>query len=196
MTYHSEALGRYANGVGLVLYDGFQVLKESITRSKNQLEAISALTPIQKQFIATLVDTEVAVGYFLKLRNERRAWTAYLAVKMKYRGDLAYLAELIAHHPPSRSLNANTITHALDLRWSVMAQGVVAYTLLRDIRTYLRNEKSIVEVDCILRHGPILPFDVPHPFVECGAKPMRRGVWRWPQIDDEPTVDRLSTAPK
>lgn len=193
---NSAVLGRYAKGVGLVLYDGFHILKESITGSKSQLEAISALTPIQKQFIGTLVDTEVAVGYFLKLRNGRRAWTAYLAVKMKYQGDLAYLAELIAHHPPSRSLNANTITHALDLRWSVMAQGLVAYALLRDIRPYLRNEKSIVEVDCILRHGPIVPLDVPHPFNGCGAKLLRRGVWYWPQIDDEPALDRLSTAPK
>jgi hypothetical protein len=196
MPGHSDTLERYANGVGLVRYDGFNVLKESITNSRSQLKAIADLTPIQKQFIGTLVDTEVAVGYFLKLRHGKRAWTAYLAVKMKYRGDLAYLAELIAHRPPSRSLNSNTITHTLDLRWSVMAQGVVAYTLLRDIRPYLRNEKSIVEVDCILHHGPIVPLDVPHPFVECGARRVRRGVWHWPQIDDEPAPDGLSVAPK
>ena len=182
MPTHSGPPVRYANfpkRVGLVLYDGFYVLKESITRSRNQLEAIGTLTPIQKQFVGTLVDTEVAVGYFHKSRHGNRAWIAYLAVKMKYRGDLAYLAELISHGPPSRSLNANSITHSLDLRWSV-----VAYTLLRDIRAYLHNEKSIVEVDCILRHGPIVPSDGRHPFVECGAAPVRRGVWFWPQIDD------------
>jgi hypothetical protein len=141
------ALGRYANfphGAGLVQYDGFYVLKESIIMSRNQLNAIAKLTPIQKQFIGTLVDTEVAVGYFHKLKHARRIWIAYAAVKMKYRGDLAYLAELVSHGPPSRSLNANGITHSLDLRWSVMVQGVVAYKLLKEVGHIFttRNQSS------------------------------------------------------
>jgi hypothetical protein len=176
---------KYDRNYGIVLYDGFRILKESLTRSKGQLAAILAMTPVQKQFVGAIVDTEAAVGYFLKLARhaKRPAWIAYLAVKMKYRGDLAHLAELISHQPPSRSLNKNTITQSLDLRWSVQVQGVVAYTLLREVRPYLFNEKSIIEVDCILKYGPLVSSDLPHPFVGFGAARIRRGVWFWPQID-------------
>jgi hypothetical protein len=84
MSASPEKYGRYSNypkGIGLVRYDQFYVLKESITRSRNQLKAIRDLTRIEKQFIGTLVDTEVAVGYFHKLRDGRSPWLAYLAVK-------------------------------------------------------------------------------------------------------------------
>jgi hypothetical protein len=183
-----ESASRYRNydrKYGIVSYDGFLVIKESITKSRNQLTAIAAMTPIQKQLVAILADTEAAVGYFLKLtkHGKRPAWIAYFAVKMKHRGDLARLAELVSHQPPSRSLNKNTITHSLDLRWSVQTQGVVAYTLLREVRPFLLNEKSIVEVDCILKRGPIVASNLPHPFVDCGAARVRRGVWFWPQIE-------------
>ena len=88
-------LGIYNRKFGIVLYDGFPVLKESVTNSKSQLAAILALTPIQKQFVGTLVETEAAVGYFSKRRTSGRlVWIAYLAAKMKYRGDLGRLAEL------------------------------------------------------------------------------------------------------
>jgi len=182
--------GRYAsfpNGPGWVRYDSFYVLKESITRSKRQLAAICALTQVQKQFIGTLVDTEIAAGYFLRLhrRSTRPAWIAYVAIKMKYRGDVAILAELIGSRPPCRTLNMNSISHRLDLRWSKQIQGIVAYALLRDVRPYLHNEKSIVEVDCILKHGPAVSSTNPHPFITCGAKKVRRGVWFWPQIDGD-----------
>lgn len=159
-------------------------MEEHITRCKRQLDAIGALTPIQKQFVATLVDTEAAVGYFFRdTKVFGGRWVAYLAVKMKYGGDLRYLAELITHSPPSRSYNANTITLTRDLRWSVQAQGIVAYTLLRDVRTFLHNEKSAVEVDCILGHGPVVGSKQPHPFMQCGAIRIRRGVWLWPEVD-------------
>ncbi len=177
----------YDRNLGIVLYDGFPILKESVTRSNHQLVAINSLTTIQKQFVGTLTDTEAAVGYFLKLARDARrpAWIAYLAVKMKYRGDLARLAELVGHQSPSRSLYKNTITQSLDLRWGVQVQGVVAYTLLREVRPFLLNEKSIIEVDCILRHGPIVSSEKPHPFIQGGAVRVRRGVWFWPQIDGE-----------
>ncbi|MDE1852678.1 MAG: hypothetical protein KGI38_02895 [Thaumarchaeota archaeon] len=180
---------RFANfqrGRGLVRYDGFYVLRETLTKSNDQLTAIAQLTPVQKQFIGTLVDTEVAVGYFLVAsKGHRIRWTAYLSVKMKYSGDIAYLSRLVAALPPSRSYNANTITHTSDLRWSKQFQGLVAYALLKAVRPFLHNEKSIIEVDCILKHGPRVSPELPHPFVECGATRVRRGVWHWPQIDDE-----------
>jgi len=161
-------------------------MKELIVMGKVQLVAIAALTTVQKQFIGTLVDTEVAVGYFRRTSKTFGVrWVAYLAVKMKYSGDLRYLCELIGHVPPSRSYYANTIKQAYDLMWSTLTQGIVAYTLLRDIRPFLHNEKSIVEVNCILEHGPIVGFNQAHPFIQCGASPIRRGVWFWPQIDDD-----------
>jgi hypothetical protein len=176
----------YDRRFGIVSYYGFPVLKESITRSRRQLEAIGSLSTDQKQLIGTLVDTEAAVGYFLKkaANQKRPAWIAYMAAKMKYRGLLARFAELVGHQPPSRSLNKNTITQSLDLRWSVQVQGIVAYTLLREVRPYACNEKSIIEIDCILKHGPVVSSMCPHPFVDCGGRRIRRGVWYWPQIDD------------
>lgn len=109
--------GYYDRKFGIIQYDGFLVLKGSISRSKIQLDAIASMTAIQKQFVGTLVDTEAAVGYYLKLRREGRpGWIAYLSVKMKYRGDLGRLSELVGHKPPSRSLNKNTITKTLDLK--------------------------------------------------------------------------------
>jgi hypothetical protein len=182
---------------GYVWYDGFKVPRENLTRSKCQLAVISVLTVEQKQFIGTMIDTEVAVGYFLRKSNVSGGiWVAYLAVKMKYGGDLKYFAKLISHIPPGRHLYANTIKGLPDLRWSLQVQGVVAFALLRETRSFLHNEKSITEVDCILKHGPIIDALRPHPFVDCGASRIRRGVWYWPRIDDAIDPGRLSTGAK
>ena len=133
-----------------------------------------------------MIDTEVAAGYFRRISNASGdTWIAYVAVKMKYGGDLKYLAQLISHAPPGRYLNANTIKKSLDPRWSFQVQGIVAYTLLREVRAYLHNDKSIVEADCVLGHGPIVNASEPHPFVQCRATRIKRGVWFWPQIDEE-----------
>jgi hypothetical protein len=181
-----KGYSNYPSGKGFALYDGFPVFKESITASRPRIKAIEGLTPEQKQFVGTLVDTEAAVGYFLKqIRQQRPVWIAYLSVKMKYRGDLGYLSSLTGSRSPSRSLNFNTITHQQDLRWSKQFQGVVAYTLIREVRPFLHNEKSVVEADCILGHGPIVLASEPHPFVSCGGRRVRRGVWYWPSIDEE-----------
>jgi len=195
-----EALSRfsiYHRKRGIVKYDGFYVPKENLTRSMGQLEALKALTEVQRQFIGTMIDTEVAVGYFLRKSNVwQGTWVAYVAVKMKYGGDLRYFADLIKHIPPGRHFNANTITGSLDLRWSLQVQGIVAYALVRDVRPFLHNEKSIVEVDCILKHGPTVGANHPHPFLSCGATRVRRGVWHWPEIDDDIDGERPSTASK
>ena len=172
-------------GKRLVLYDSFLVMQELITRCKKQLAAIATLNAVQRQFIGTIVDTEAAVGYFFrKSKTFGGRWVAYIAAKMKYGGDLKFLAQLIGHLPPSRSYNANSIKHTMDLRWSIQTQGIVAYALLREVKPFLHNEKSIVEVDCILKHGPIVGADQPHPFVQCDGIRIRRGVWYWPQIDE------------
>ena len=187
---------RYHRSRGIVTYDGFYVPRESLTNSNKQLTAIKVLTPEQRQFLGTMIDTEVAAGYFRRMSNvSGGTWVAYVAVKMKYGGDIKYFAQLVSHVPPSRHLNANTIKNSLDFRWSLQVEGIVAYTLLREVRAYLHNEKSIIEVDCILRHGPIVEASESHPFIQCGAKWIRRGVWFWPQIDDRISPD-TSTADK
>lgn len=160
-------------------------MPELLSRCKHQLSAIAHMNVAQKQFVGTMVDTEIAAGYYLRKSNVAgNTWVAYVAVKMKYPGDLAYMAKLVSHHPPSKGWNANTIKKTLDIRWSLNLQGIVAYALLREVRPYLHNEKSIIEVDCILAHGPTVSAGLPHPFVSCGAIHVRRGVWFWPQIDD------------
>jgi hypothetical protein len=196
MSKHSGV--RNPLGKRMVLYHGFLIMEELLSRCKVQLGAIASLDPIEKQFIGTLVDTESAVGYFIRKTNVSGAtWVSYISAKMKYAGDLAYFAKLISHLPPSRGLYANTIKQSLDPRWSLNVQGIVAYSIILQIMPYLHNEKSIIEVDCILKHGPIVNATQPHPFVQCGALRVRRGVWYWPQIDDEPSpLNTTSTAIK
>ena len=200
MQIDDVALSRFSNyhrKRGIVEFDGFLVPRENLTRSANQISAILAVDSVQRQFIGTMVDTEVAAGYFFrKSKVWRGTWVAYVAVKMKYGGDLRYLADLVGHIPPGRHLNKNTIMKSYDLRWSLMVQGVVAYVLLREVRPYLHNEKSIIEVDCILKHGPTVDGSLPHPFVSCGGVRVRRGVWYWSDIDDEGDGRPFSIAPK
>ena len=191
---HASA-SHYRKG-GLVEFEGFRVPKESLSKSDRQLQAVAALSQVDRQFIGTMVDTEVASGYFFRKSNVTGGiWVAYVAVKMKYGGDLRHFADLVAHIPPGRHWYANTIKGSPDLRWSLQVQGIVAYALLKVVRPHLYNEKAIVEVDCILAHGPIVPASTPHPFATCGAKHLRRGVWFWPQIDEDGT-NKTSTAPK
>ena len=62
-----------------VLYDGFRILRASLTASRRQLHAFNSHEPVQKQFIGTLADTEAATGYFLnKARDGKKpAWLSY-----------------------------------------------------------------------------------------------------------------------
>ena len=49
----------------------------------------------------------------------------------------------------------------------------------------MHNEKSALEVDCMLKHGPTVNGNRVHQFMECRAIRVRRGVWFWPQIDEK-----------
>ncbi len=176
----------------MVPFHGFLIMRELLSRCKRQLTAIARLTRVQKQFLGTMVDTEVAVGYFIRRSNvSGDTWVAYVAVKMKYPGDLVYMSKLVSHLPPSSGWFANTIKQSRDRRWSLNLQGIVAYVLLREVRSYLHNEKAVIEVDCILEHGPTQDGRRPHPFIQSGARHIRRGVWYWPQIDDENNGERI-----
>lgn len=102
---------------GLVRFHGFTVPRESLSRSNRQIAALRKLDRVQKQFIGTMIDTEVAAGYFLRRSNVTgNTWSAYVAVKMKYGGDLFHFAKLIGRLPPSRGWYANTIKQSLDRR--------------------------------------------------------------------------------
>lgn len=177
----------YHNKWAIVVYHGFPIPKHNLHQCAKQIRAIKAMTSVQRQFVGTMIDTEVAVGYFLRKgkSSDYDCWVDYIAVKMKYAGDLSHLAELICRLPPSSGWYANTIKKSLDRRWSLSIQGVVAYALSREVRPFLYNEKAMVEVDCILAHGPYASANLPHPFTLCGARNVRRGVWYWPQIDKE-----------
>ena len=77
----STRLEQYAQeGLKGSLFHRFTVPKDSLSRSK-------------KQLIGTMLDTEVAAGCFLRKSNVTGStWSAYVAVKMKYGGDLFYFA--------------------------------------------------------------------------------------------------------
>ena len=186
-TESTQEMGRRNfQGKTMVRYNGFWVLTELLGRCSRQLTAISRLTPAQKQFVGTMIDTEIAAGYYIRRSNvSGDTWVAYIAVKMKYPGDLAYMARLVSHLPPSRGWYTNAIKGSRDRRWSLNLHGIVAYALLRETRPFLHNEKSIIEVDCILSHGPTVSGANSHPFITCGASRVRRGVWYWPRIDDD-----------
>jgi hypothetical protein len=176
---------------------GFMVRTEDITRSSAQLHSIESMSDIDKQLAGTLTDTESAIGYF---RNggteENQFWTCYRSVKMKQRGLVVRFAKLVGANEPSLTRNWNTLTESYDFRWSKQIQGLVAFSLLLQIRPFLYNEKSTVEADCIIHFGPTVRGG-PHPFVWFGGATPRRCVWHGQGLKTENlTKDETSTAIK
>ena len=102
---------------------------------------------------------------------------------MKNRVDIAHFAELIGLRvPESTTLVFNTIAGKKDPRWSKQTVGLVAYYAISAVKAFLYNEKSKTEAGCILQCGPVVtPPDI-HPFIRCGAKMMKRGVWIWSHV--------------
>lgn len=98
-------------------YVGHIVRKEDLTRCAPQLERISGLSSVERQFIATLADTEAAIGYYRAIVGTSN-WTSYFSVKMKNRGDVAYFSELVGLRQPVLTRGWNTLTRSYDLRWS------------------------------------------------------------------------------
>ncbi len=155
--------------------------KEDFSRSRTQLESIGRLSDVDAQFIATLIDTEAAIGYYSRrYESEAPVWTAYISVKMKHRGLIARFALLSGLKVPlAPTLSKNTLTGKMDPRWSKQLTGIVAVALLQRVRPRLFNEKTIAEADCIIASGPAVRLRT-HPFVTFGATRVRRGVWSWP----------------
>ena len=161
---------------------GFEVRKEDVTRSGRQLGLIDSMSTTDAQLSATLTDTESAIGYYGAADTTgTRFWTCYHSVKMKNRGLVAYFTHLIGDRDPSFTSSWNTLKNSRDFRWSKQTVGIVAFRLLLKIQPFLHNEKTIAEANCIISHGPRVTGGQ-HPFVRCGAIPVRRGVWKWPNI--------------
>lgn len=78
-----------------VPFSGFMLRKEDLTRNRRHLSRIESLRAVDKQFIATLIDTEAAIGYFLRKFEHQNNWTAYISVKMVHSGVVNHFAELL-----------------------------------------------------------------------------------------------------
>ena len=167
--------------------------KEDISRSAIQLRKIAALAGVECQFVATMTDTESAIGYFRRPREKSRKWIAYHSIKMNSRGAVQHFSDLVGHKAPFRVESWNTLKQTKDVRWSAQIQGIVVCTLLERARPFLFNEKAVQEADCIIRNGPRAEPG-PHPFELSGAIQLKRGVWRWPQLADDAKVEETSTS--
>lgn len=58
----------------------------------------------------------------------------------------------------------------------------LAFFTIKSVEAILYNEKSKAEANCILQYGPVVKPPGMHPFLRCGATPMKRGVWIWPDL--------------
>lgn len=157
--------------------------KEDLTRNRRHLSRIESLRTVDRQFIATLIDTEAAIGYFLRKFEHQNNWTAYISVKMLHSDVVNHFAELLGlerRRRPSESFNK--LTGNKERRWSVQLSGLIAFATIRKVESFLYNEKSKAEASCILKHGPIVTPSGLHPFLRCGATRRRRGVWIWPNV--------------
>jgi hypothetical protein len=146
-----------------------------------QIEKIESLGTEDKQFIATLIDTEAAIGYFRRKEFYRKLgfvmgnWRTYISVKMTHKGVVAHFAALVGVQVPSRTkLHYNTLKATRESVWCVQVVGIRAYVIVREVASRLYNEKSIVEAASMLRQRPIVPAEQPHPFEMDGGRRIRR----------------------
>jgi hypothetical protein len=174
---------------GFTQFDGFVVRRQDINKLGPQLKLIESLKIEDKQFIATLIDTEAAIGYFRRREPYQRIgfvmgnWRAYIAVKMIHKGVIAHFATLVGVQVPNKTrLYYNTLKATQESAWSVQTAGIRSYVIIRGVAGMLYNEKSRVEAASILRHEPITPAEEPHPFETDGARRIKRGVWFWPSL--------------
>ena len=174
---------------GYTPFDGFIVRQQDVNKLRDRIKYIESLRAIDKQFIATLLDTEAAIGYYRRKEFYRRKgfvvgrWRAYISVKMTYKGDIARLATLLGLKVPERTtMHYNTLKATRELAWSLHTSGLRPYVAIRTVAPFLYNEKTKIEAECIIKHGPILPGEQPHPFESEVAVRIKRGVWIWPNI--------------
>jgi hypothetical protein len=55
--------------------------------------------------------------------------------------------------------------------------------VIRTVALFLYNEKTKVEAESIIKHGPHVAGELRHPFEEVGGVKVKRGVWIRPGLD-------------
>lgn len=181
--FKTEERDRVSTNARYVPFCGFTVRREDLTRNRRELSKIESLGEVDRQFIATLIDTEAAIGYFLRRSGRQNNWTAYVSVKMIHSGVVNHFAELVGFERRRRPWQGfNSLTGSTQKRWSIQISGLLAFFTIKSVEALLYNEKSKAEANCILQYGPVVKPPGMHPFLRCGATPMKRGVWIWPDL--------------
>jgi len=55
--------------------------------------------------------------------------------------------------------------------------------VVRTVASFLHNEKTKIEAESIVKHGPYVAAERPHPFEDDGGVRVKRGVWIWPNLE-------------
>ncbi len=175
---------------GYTRLDGFILRQQDVNKLRHRIKRIKSLRMIDKQFIATLLDTEAAIGYFRKKEFYRRngfvigKWRAYISIKMTYKGDIIHLANLLGVQEPSKTkLHYNTLRATKESAWCLQTSGITPYVAIKTVAPFLYNEKTKIEAESIIKHGPLLPGERRHPFEDNGGVRVKRGVWVWPSLE-------------
>lgn len=170
--------------------DSFAVRQEDLTKLRERINRIKSLRSVDKQFVATMLDTEVAIGYFRKKEFYVRTgfvigrWKAYVSVKMTYKGDIARLATFLGLQVPSKTkLHYNTLKATKEGVWCLQTTGIIPYVAIKTVAPFLYNEKTKIEAESIIKHGPFVPGEFRHPFEDDGGVRVKRGVWIWPGLE-------------
>jgi hypothetical protein len=175
---------------GYTRFDGFIFRQQDVNRLQYRIKHIKSLRTIDKQFVATLLDTEAAIGYLRKKEFYARngfvigKWRAYISIKMTYKGDIIHLANLLGLQEPNRTkLHYNTLKATKESAWCLQTSGITPYVAIKTVAPFLYNEKTKIEAQSIIEHGPLLPGERRHPFEDNGGVRVKRGVWVWPNLE-------------
>jgi len=175
---------------GYTRLDRFVVRQEDLNRLRERINSIKSLRTVDKQFVATVLDTEAAIGYFRRKEFYVRTgfvigkWRAYISVKMTYKGDIARPATFLGLQIPSKTkLHYNTLKATKESVWCLQTSGIIPYVPIKTVAPFLYNEKTKIEAESIIKHGPLIPGECRHPFEDDGGVRVKRGVWIWPNLE-------------
>jgi len=137
---------------GYTRLDGFVVRQQDMRKLGHRIARIKSLRIVDKQFIATLLDTEAAIGYFRRKEFYQRngfvigKWRAYISIKMTYKGDVTHLATLLGLQVPNKTrLHYNTLKATRESAWCLQTGGITPYVVIKTVAPFLFNEKTKIE---------------------------------------------------
>jgi hypothetical protein len=175
---------------GCTRFDGFIVRQRDVDRPRLRIARTKSLKTVDKQFVATMLDTEAAIGHLRKKEFYKRngfvigKWRAYVSVKMTHKGDIIHLANLLGLQEPSKTeLHYNTLKATKESAWCLQTSGITPCVAIRAVAPFLYNEKTKIEAQSIIRHGPLLFGERRHPLEDDGGVRAKRGVWIWPSLE-------------